>query len=194
MAVDKFDVRDQIVAAASRIFNRFGFRKATMDEIAHSLGKGKSSIYYYFASKEEIYEAVVEREAEMLRREEIKAISQASSPQEKLRSYVLVRMRVFHTLSNFYDAIRNEVVSHLGSIEKIRLKYDREEIHLLQDILAEGVDRKAFWIKDTELTAIAIVTALKGMEVPLFWSGNRTDREERIDELMNVLFNGILKR
>ncbi|HQK36269.1 MAG TPA: TetR/AcrR family transcriptional regulator, partial [Bacteroidales bacterium] len=173
---------------------KYGFRKTTMDEIARVMGKGKSSIYYYFKNKEEIYEAVIDHETEILRRELIKAISQASTPQEKLHRFVEVRMRIFNKLSNVYDAIRTEVVAHLASIEKFRQKYDREEIHMLQDILQEGVDKGDFRIEDTLLTATAIVTALKGLEVPLFWSGTRKDTEERMSDLLDVLFYGILNR
>ncbi|MGB9746498.1 MAG: TetR/AcrR family transcriptional regulator [Bacteroidales bacterium] len=190
----RLEIRDQIVETASRIFSKYGFRKTTMDEIARVMGKGKSSIYYYFKNKEEIYEAVIDHETEILRRELIKAISQASTPQEKLRRFVEVRMRIFNKLSNVYDAIRTEVVAHLASIEKFRQKYDREEIHMLQDILQEGVDKGDFRIEDTLLTATAIVTALKGLEVPLFWSGTRKDTEERMSDLLDVLFYGILNR
>jgi len=190
----RLEIRDQIVETASRIFSKYGFRKTTMDEIARVMGKGKSSIYYYFKNKEEIYEAVIDHETEILRRELIKAISQASTPQEKLHRFVEVRMRIFNKLSNVYDAIRTEVVAHLASIEKFRQKYDREEIHMLQDILQEGVDKGDFRIEDTLLTATAIVTALKGLEVPLFWSGARKDTEERMSDLLDVLFYGILNR
>jgi AcrR family transcriptional regulator len=193
MQSDKSDIREQIVVAASNIFSKYGFRKTTMDEIAHSMGKGKSSIYYYFVSKEEIYEAVIEREAELLRREVIKSISQAEDPKDKLRSYVLTRMKTFRRVSNFYDAIRTEVVSHLDFIDKIRRKYDREEIHLLQDILEDGVEKAVFRIEDVELTAIAIVTALKGLEIPLFWSDKRKNAEGQMEELLNVLFYGIMR-
>jgi AcrR family transcriptional regulator len=194
MNTHKPDIRDQILDSASSIFSRFGFKKTTMDEIARHMRKGKSSIYYYFTSKEEIYEAVIEKEAEQLRREVIRAISLASEPQEKLKAYILARMKTFRKLSNFYDALRNEYLSHLDSVEKIRRKYDREEIHILQDLLQEGIDRKAFNIKDPELAAIAIVTALKGLEVPMFWSENRTYAEDRMEELINILFYGLIKR
>jgi AcrR family transcriptional regulator len=193
MSSDKNDIRELIVVAASNIFNQFGFRKATMDEIARMMGKGKSSIYYYFASKEEIYEAVVEREAEQLRREVIRAISQAVDPKDKLRNYVITRMKTFRRVSNFYFAIRTEVVSHLDSIDRIRKKYDREEIHLLQDILEEGMNKKVFRIEDSELTATAIVTALKGLEIPLFWTNKRKNPEGQMEELLNVLFYGIMR-
>jgi AcrR family transcriptional regulator len=194
MILSKPDIRDQILDSASGIFSRFGFRKATMDEIARSMRKGKSSIYYYFTSKEEIYQAVIEKEAEQLRRELIKAISQASTPQEKLKDYILTRMKTLQKVTNFYDAIKNDYLSHLNFIEKIRVKYDREEIHLLQDILQEGVDKQVYRIENPEQTAKAIVIAMKGLEISLFWSGKSRDAEESVDDLLHVLFYGILKR
>jgi len=67
MVVVKEEVRIHIVGIARRIFTRYGFRKATMEEIASTSQMGKSSIYYYFKSKEEIFRAVVEFEAQMLK-------------------------------------------------------------------------------------------------------------------------------
>ncbi len=193
MSSDKTDIRDQIVDAASTLFSKYGFKKATMDEIANTMGKGKSSIYYYFSSKEEIYEAVIEREAEFLRREVIRSVSQADTPREKLRNYVLVRMKTFSKVSNFYDAIRTEVVSHLDFIDRIRKKYDREEIRILQDILEEGIRDNSFRKLEPELTATAIVTALKGLEIPLFWNKRGKTGDNPMEPFLDVLFHGIVQ-
>ncbi len=194
MSVDKNDIRDQIIEASRSIFDKFGYKKATMDEIAQSLGKGKSSIYYYFKSKEEIYQAVLEFEAEFLRQEVIKALSRLNNSADKLKAYVLTRMKTFRKVSNFYSVIQSEAYSHFDFIEKIRNKYDLKEIHMLQDILDEGVALGDFRIEDTELAAIAIFTALKGIEVPMFWSSKRKYAENQLESLLNVLFYGIMKK
>jgi len=65
--INKEEYRKRIITTAGEIFSRYGFKKTTMDEIANGLKMGKSSIYYYFASKEEIFEAVVLNEANILR-------------------------------------------------------------------------------------------------------------------------------
>jgi len=67
--IDKDKYREQIIKASSEIFSRYGFKKTTMEEIARSLRKGKSSIYYYYKSKEEIFEAVIDYEAQVLKSE-----------------------------------------------------------------------------------------------------------------------------
>lgn len=192
--LDKDEVKEAIVNVARHIFSRFGFRKTTMDEIAIASKKGKSSIYYYFSSKEEIFQAVVEKEALILRQELINAINQDDSPANNLKAHVLVRMRSMEKLANFYSAIKDDYLSHLDFIEKIRKKYDQEEIQMMENILKEGVQNNIFEIDDTSLAAIAIVTALKGMEIPLFWGVEEHDIERRLDHLINILFNGVLKR
>jgi len=194
MVVVKDEVRDQIVDTARGIFTRFGFRKTTMDEIARAMRKGKSSIYYYFTSKEEIFRAVVEKESQTLKDELINAINSTDDPKEKLRNYVLTRMKVMKNVSNFYDALKNEYLSHLDFINKVREKYDRQEMKIVKDILEEGAQNQVFRIEDPELAAYAIVTALKGLEIPLFWSKANKNFEKRADGLLGVLFNGILMK
>lgn len=192
--LDKDEVRDTIIQTARQIFSRFGFRKTTMDEIAQAAGKGKSSIYYYFASKEEIYQAVVEKEASLLNSELMKAIAQSEDPREKLKAYVLTRMNTIGKLANFYNAIKGEYLSHLDFIDQIRLKYDKDEIQIVENILKKGVENNEFSIEDTALAAIAIVTAFKGMEIPMFWEKEEGDVENRLDSLLNFLFYGVIKR
>ncbi|MEO0226014.1 MAG: helix-turn-helix domain-containing protein [candidate division WOR-3 bacterium] len=55
MTVSKKAMRDSIIDSARYVFSRFGYRKATMDSIARAARKAKSSIYYYFRDKEEIF-------------------------------------------------------------------------------------------------------------------------------------------
>lgn len=192
--LDKDEVKEAIVNVARHIFSRFGFKKTTMDEIAIASRKGKSSIYYYFASKEEIFQAVVEKEAEILKQELIKAFNETDSPENKLKMHVLIRMRTMEKLANFYSAIKDDYLGHLDFIEKIRRKYDQEEIQMMESILVEGVKDGIFEIEDTALAAIAIVTALKGMEIPLFWGMEEKDVERRLDNLIHILFHGVMKR
>jgi AcrR family transcriptional regulator len=192
--LDKDEVKEAIVNVARLIFSRFGFKKTTMDEIAIASRKGKSSIYYYFASKEEIFQAVVEKEAEIFKQELIKATNPNDTPAQKLKTHVLVRMRSMEKLANFYSAIKDDFLGHLDFIEKIRKKYDQEEIQMMEGILVEGVENGMFEIDDTSLAAIAIVTALKGMEIPLFWGVEEKDLESRLDHLIHILFHGIMKR
>jgi AcrR family transcriptional regulator len=192
--VNKEEFRKKIIVTSGQIFSRYGFKKTTMDEIAHALKMGKSSIYYYYKSKEEIFEAVVLHEANILRNELTTAIKSVESPVDKMRNYVFVRMKSFEKLSNYYNAIFDKNLDHFDFIETIRAKYDREELAILRLILYHGARKKAFNVTNSAYTALAVQTTLKGLEVPLFWKKRELNIEERLNGILEVLFNGILKK
>jgi AcrR family transcriptional regulator len=192
--INKEEFRKRVILTAGQIFSHYGFRKTTMDEIARALKMGKSSIYYYFESKEEIFEAVVLNEANILRNELTTAIKSVDSPIEKMRKYVFVRMKSFEKLANYYNAIFDKNLDHFDFIETIREKYDREELAILRLILYDGYRKNVFSIANSEYTALAIQTTLKGLEVPLFWMKKEVNIESRLNAILDVLFNGILKK
>ena len=192
--INKEEFRKKVVLTAGQIFSHYGFRKTTMDEIAKALKMGKSSIYYYFESKEEIFEAVVLNEANILRNELTTAIKSVESPTEKMKKYVFVRMKSFEKLSNYYNAIFDKNLDHFDFIETIREKYDREELAILRLILYHGSRKNVFSISNSEYTALAIQTTLKGLEVPLFWKKKEVNIEIRLNAILEVLFHGILRK
>lgn len=192
--VNKEEFRKKVIIAAGQIFSRYGFRKTTMDEIARELKMGKSSIYYYFKSKEEIFEAVVLYEANILRNELTTAIKSVDSPVDKMKNYVFVRMKAFEKLSNYYNAIFDKNLDHFEFIENIRARYDREELAMLRLLIWYGSRRKIFKVANSEYTALAIQTTLKGLEVPLFWMKKEVHIENRLNAILDVLFNGILRK
>ena len=57
----KADRPDEIVAAAFEVFGEKGFAAARLDDIAARAGVSKGAIYLYFATKEDIFRAVVEQ-------------------------------------------------------------------------------------------------------------------------------------
>jgi AcrR family transcriptional regulator len=194
MVVQKDAVRSGIIEVASKIFTRFGYKKTTMEEIAQASRKGKSSIYYYFPSKEDIFRAVVEKEAEELKEDLQKAVSIREDPIDQLKTYILFRMHKLKTLTNFYAALKSDSLAHLQFIEQIRKDYDRREIEVVTGILKEGMEKEEFVIDDPELAAVALVTAMKGLEIPLFIRKEHGNIEERLDNLIQFLFYGLVKR
>ena len=198
MKTDKQEnIKDHIITIATRIFSKFGFRKTTINDIAEEMGKGKSSIYYYFKSKEEIYKEVIQREAELFKKEVYdNVINTSQNPKDKLRSYVLKRMKFLKELVNFNEALRNDYLKSLPFIEKLREKYDIEEFEVIKGILDEGIKQGIFNVTETEFAATAFVTAMKGLEVPLFIKNDYTlnDLEIRLDEMLHILFYGLVNQ
>lgn len=63
---EKEERREEILDAAEKVFAEKGLAPATMDEIAELAELGKSTIYLYYKSKEDLYLAVTMRGGEIL--------------------------------------------------------------------------------------------------------------------------------
>lgn len=187
-------LEQKIIETAQGIFSRLGFKKTTMDDIARAVFKAKSSLYHYFKSKEEIFRAVVEKEAQMMKKEIEQALAREESPINRLKAYAKSRIKALHRLANFYHTFREGYFESYGFIQKIRQDYDQYEIKTIKTILEEGVKAGIFDVKDLDLTSEAIIMAIKGYEYIWAVSPDINKIEGDIDRLFNILFYGILKR
>jgi AcrR family transcriptional regulator len=188
------DNKTLILQSAREVFKKYGFRKTTLEDIASATGRGKSSLYYYFRNKEDIFEGVLEMEVGRLKTEFLAAVGSMSSARAKLRIYIIRRMELFRQLISFYPSFRNEFTEYYGYIEKIRAKYDKEEVEIISGILRDGIREKEFVIPDVELTAQVIIKAMKGFEFPWALQQEQAGMEHDIDSMLQVLFYGLVKR
>jgi len=187
-------LKQKIIAVAGKIFDTYGFRKTTMDDIAEGIKKRKSSIYYYFKSKEEIFQSVVLQEARVFRRNIIKAIEQEESPHNKLKAYVITRMNIIDSLGNFNMALQDKRLMHIDFVVRLKTLYDKEEIRLFKNILIEGVNKNDFQIYDIELAATSFITAMRGMETTILKNKDAPDIDKQIEAIIDIIFYGIVKR
>src|SRR3954466_2970225 len=54
--------RQRVLAAALEVFGRYGFRKASMDEIARSADISRQGLYLHFATSDALFRAAVRQE------------------------------------------------------------------------------------------------------------------------------------
>lgn len=175
------------------VFARFGYKKTALDDIAREARKGKSTIYYYFKSKDEIFKAVIDAEAEIRKHAIQEQINQISDSKRKLKTYIYVRMQTLKMVVNYYEAIKNDLLDNLYFVNGFRNEHFEDEIMQIKNLLLDGIEKGVFSIANPELTAKTIVTILQGFEVPLILK-NLSDEElqKSIDEMLNILFFGIV--
>src|SRR4030042_1123088 len=142
------DIRDTIINAARSVFARYGFKKATMDEIAQAAHKGKSSLYHYFNSKEEVFQAVVFAEFRIMEKEINTAIDSTKDPLEKIKVYIRTRMEALNRLANFYSAFRDEYLEQYTFVKDFRSQIDQFEIEMFKNLLKQGVKQDVFVVPD----------------------------------------------
>ncbi len=183
-----------ITQGARKIFSRYGFLKTTVEEIAKAARMGKASLYHYFESKEDIFREVVEQEHRFLTEKIQEEIRKVDAPQKKISAYVKTRTKHLNELANIHSALKDDYLDHYAFIEEIRERNFRQEIETIQAILKEGVQKGVFVIRDIKLTSFSIISALKGLEYPWTVKTPLPEVEKNIDKLLDVLFNGIVKR
>jgi AcrR family transcriptional regulator len=186
--------RDHILQAAETVVHTFGFAKTTMNDIAKALRKGKSSLYHYFSSKEQIFVALLHKEIADLKGQFLKVIEAEPTPERKIRAYILTRMQMFHDKLNKHMSFIQETSERYELLMKIHEEYDPEEIRIISGILEGGAAEGMFVLDDIPATATAIVSALKGFEYPFTPTGAPAEIGEKLDRTLKILFYGIVPR
>lgn len=188
----KLTTRLQLITAAAQTFDRYGFKKTTMDDIALAAGKGKSSLYYYFKNKEEVFEAVVDNEADQLKNEIYFEINKRNSAVEKLRVYIMIRMKRFAAKGNLYQALNDNFLMTFSFIERIRNKYREWELNELGIIMQYGIESRELKKVNVQFMSRALLTAMVGFELPLLMSQEtEAEFEQHLHEVIDMLFYGI---
>ncbi len=191
----KEKVRAELVKAARKAFTARGYTKATMEDIARAAGKAKSTLYYYFESKEDAFQAVVDFEGETLKAALMEIIGDPQrSARQKIEDYILTRWQGFEELGNDYRTMRREFLENYDFVQKYRRQYDEVEMQLIGAILNQGIENKEFSIahKDVEMVALTIVLSMKALEIPFFAKNNYKAIASKLKALIDVLFYGIV--
>lgn len=188
----KEDKRDFILTKATNLFRRYGLEKISMNDIAKECGMGKSSLYYYFKSKNEVFADVISNDINVAVENIRLSVNKETNPKDKLKTYIVVRMNELKERALKYTTISEEYMKNYAFISKIRDDFKENEISIIQQILEEGVQDGIFNIFDSRKIAIGIYYCLKGLEEPIIkFNGNI---EELTDNLLTITFNGILTK
>lgn len=87
-------VRNSIIEAAEKHFSLLGFEKTTLDDIAGANGKSKTSVYYHFKNKHDIFRSVIEKEFAAVRADLTAAMAnEGVSLADGMKTYLRTRMR-----------------------------------------------------------------------------------------------------
>lgn len=190
----KKEVKEKFIKIAQDCFTRYGFKKTTMNDIAHAAGKAKSSLYYYFKSKEEIIEAIVNKEVKILREEITLAVNKETDPQKKLFAYIITRFTAVIKVANCFNLLKDDYIENYASFEKIHRQYDKNEQQAILAIFQYGLDQGAFVIPNLDLLVETLVLGLKGFELEWIDTKNLPWLKGQIGNLLDTLFYGIVKR
>ncbi|MFK7787282.1 MAG: TetR/AcrR family transcriptional regulator [Crocinitomicaceae bacterium] len=168
----KVDILDK----SKDLFQRFGYHKTTLTDIAKSVGKVKTAVYYYFSGKEEIFAQLVEKEADSFFTKLQNEVEKAESPIDQLEKYVDTRIELMQKLSSRYSFLKQEFFELMPLVEENRAEAHQKEIAFIESIIAEGISQnlissdvtKGSLERNSRFTAEMLVNSLKGLEIQMY--------------------------
>jgi len=191
---DNNEVRQTIIVAAKELFSRFGLAKTTMEDIAMASKKAKSTLYYYFKSKEEVFTSVIKQEVIGLESAINKAIQNEDDPYYKLRKFVSTRLEYLSKKADQYTSIREEYLKNHEFIRETLDDYSKWEISTIKDIIEYGREKGFFEVTDSVGISKALFFALKGLEYPWTVNFSKKELEKSTGILLDILLKGISRQ
>ena len=164
MAVSK--TRAKLVDIARQLFAKNGVNETTMNDIAVASQKGRRTLYTYFKSKEEIYMAVVESELEMLSEALEKVASEKIAPDIKILKMIETHLDTIKLIVRRNGTLRASFFRDIWRVERVRRKFNLNEINLFRQILIEGKEQGLFNVDNVDILANILHYCIKGIEVP----------------------------
>ncbi len=185
--------KETILNQALGIFSRLGFHKTTMADIANASNRGRRTIYTYFKSKEEVYEAVVERELDKVLEVIRLKLKEVQSADKKLEVYIETRLKATIELTKYHEALRVAYFNNYKLVESIRCKLDIEEGVIIKSILTEGVQQDNLIVDDVDVVAENLSVIIRGIEFILIKEDNEHLTDLHVKSLQNIILNGLTR-
>lgn len=183
---------EQIVKSARILFNKYGYKRVSMDEIAKVAKVTKKTVYSYFNSKEELLKYFIKEEV-LNMKAIVEEIEKENIPFfEKIHKGIINLLKYKNTknflqiIADEYDTFKNPVVlDNLRLIDKMVQNYILEKL--------KYADEQGFInVNDIEVTAFLIYK----MYIALIfeWENNEINDSKLADNIISILKNGIERK
>ncbi|MCA8244396.1 TetR/AcrR family transcriptional regulator [Burkholderia sp. AU32262] len=186
------DVRDQIVAAATEHFSRYGYEKTTVSDLAKSIGFSKAYIYKFFESKQAIGEMICSNCLHEIETDVRAAVAEAERPTEKLRRMFKVSteasLRLFFRDRKLYDIAASAATGNWQSVQA----YEARVQKLLREVLQAGRQSGEFERKTPlDETATAIYLVMRPYLNPLLLQYNLDTTDAAPAQLSSLVLRSL---
>ena len=158
--------RERFIEVARQLFARKGVENTTMNDIASASSKGRRTIYTYFKSKREIFNAVIATETDELLGRLRKILDLDIAAKEKLVRYIDCRFDTMSEIVSRNGSLKAGFFRDVRKVDRARKLITDKESALLKEILSQGIEEGEFRINDLDAAALVITHTLHGLDVP----------------------------
>ncbi len=182
------DRQRQISAAAKQLFLSKGFRKTSMQDIAQAVDAGKSTLYDYFQTKDDILITILEEYIDELIHSSEEIFTKDLSAREKLRQIMLNHMNYLLRTKNLLGMMTNEV-QRMGVLKQMRFQQKRLEYQThISRVIQSGVEGGDFRPVDCMLCANMVLVVTN----PTVLAGIPAENaQQKLDEIVDIFFGGL---
>jgi TetR/AcrR family transcriptional regulator len=149
--------RAAILAAAAKIFAKKGLAGARTDSIAATAGVNKAMLYYYFKSKDGLYEAVVEDHFAEFNRQAIGVLSAPGSARAALLRYVNVHVDFISQRHQSAPLFQQMTMSGHKFLKRLVRRYFAARGEALGNVITRGIRQGEFRKVDPFQTSVSII-------------------------------------
>lgn len=190
------DIKELILDKAQERFERFGYKKTTMDELSHDCGISKKTIYSHFESKEGLFSSLLTRENQKARDIIFGKIAGISDPLEKVIQLIRISIDFYNGNSFISKLLRTDEILFSALLrEKSDTLLMEEIISLIAEVLQEGEQQGKFRSVDKRVYAYAgvrLVEAFSYMRTMNF-SQEKEKQGYYTDVLIDLIVHAIKK-
>jgi AcrR family transcriptional regulator len=191
------EARDELLAAALRVFARRGYREAGVDEIAAEAGYSKGALYWHFSGKEELLLALLEERVDAPMRDRVALLE--SAPPERDMSVEATRAFA-QQLGEQREAVllEREYWSLAIRDPELRARYAERQTEL-RGALAAALEARARHLGTPELTMPAedvariVLSIIGGLAVDELIEPGSV-RPELLGEALALIYAGLVAR
>ena len=187
-------IREEVITAARDLFQRYGLIKTTMEDISKAAGKGKSTLYYYYANKDEIFNTVIKEDMEEVFTLVKMAVGRVATAVDKLRTFNTTRIKLVNQKAALYSIVFGEISDNPQLIRRLKKSYETRELELLKGILAFGMvngEFKKIDEEDLDNLSYIMLSSLRGIERGLLEDNRIKKMGDRLDFILDLLCHGI---
>lgn len=157
--------RGQILDAAARVFARKGLTGARIADIAAAGEMSQGLIFRYFASKEEVFAAVVEDALQSTIGLAQAALQQPCSPLEKLRWLLQIYLPGMWYKPDYALVILNALNSETTpqEVRELTLEQSKRSLQLYRQLIVEGQEAGEVVQGDPDMLTLAFAACIQGL-------------------------------
>ena len=184
--------KDAVVQAAIRIFSNNGYSCATMEDIANDASVAKGTIYYYFKSKEEIFNYIISEGMNAIKDRVQEEVKNQTSPLNKLKKIYDIQLNFINEHKDFIKVVMSQMWGNELRQMEIRLiiqKYISDiEVYVCEAMEAGQIEKC-----DTALLAYTVFGTLCSASIYEVLHEEKEGVKEQVQKLINYSFyrNGI---